>query len=163
MSLDDAGKVLRTLMSTGLYVIGARNEHEVNGMTANCLSQVSFEPRLVAVAVENGAHTHGLISAGQVFSVNILEGGDKGNGFELMEKFTQPQERTGDKLGGVEYYTAATGAPILRDAIAWFECELHDTFPTGDHTLFIGRVVDGGIHRDGEPLTLRETGWDYGG
>ena len=95
--------------------------------------------------------------------MNMLEGGDQGSGFELMEKFTQPQERAGDKLGGVEYYTAATGAPILRDAIAWFECELDDTVVTGDHTLFIGRVVGGGIHREADPLTLRETGWDYGG
>lgn len=163
MSLDDAGEVLKGLVTYGLYVIGAKNDTEVNGMTANWLSQVSFDPKLVAVAIENDSHTHGLISQSRVFSINILEGGDKGNGFALMERFTQPQERTGDKLGDVEYYTAATGAPVLRDAIAWVDCELHDVFTAGDHTLFIGRVVDGGTHRDGEPLTLKETGWDYGG
>ncbi len=164
MGMEEAAEVLRTMISYGLYVIGAKNETEVNGMTANWFTQVSFEPKLVAVAVENDAHTHALISSGRVFSVNILEGGDRGNGFELMEKFTQPQERAGDKLGGVEYYTATTGAPILRDAIAWVECELYDAFPVGDHTLFVGRVVDGGIHKpDAEPLTLKETGWDYGG
>lgn len=165
MGLDDAAEVLKGLVTYGLYVIGAKDESgsEVNGMTANWLTQISFDPKLVALAVENDAHTHGLISQGRVFSVNILEGGEKGNGFELMEKFTQPQERAHDKLGGVDYYTATTGAPILRDAVAWFECELHDVLPTGDHTLFIGRVVDGGTHREADPLTLKETGWDYGG
>jgi flavin reductase (DIM6/NTAB) family NADH-FMN oxidoreductase RutF len=165
VSLDDASAVLKGLITYGLYVIGAKDENtgEVNGMTANWLTQISFEPKLVALAVENDAHTHQLISSGRAFSVNILEGGEKGNGFALMEKFTQPQERAGDKLGGVDYYTAGTGTPILRDAIAWFECELHDVFPAGDHTLFIGRVIDGGIHREGDPLTLKETGWDYGG
>jgi flavin reductase (DIM6/NTAB) family NADH-FMN oxidoreductase RutF len=163
--LDDAAEVLKGLVTYGLYVIGAKDEStgDVNGMTANWLTQISFDPKLVALAVENDAHTHDLISSGRVFSVNILEGGASGNGFELMEKFTQPQERAGDKLGGTDYYTGATGTPILRDAVAWFECELHDVFPTGDHTLFIGRVVDGGTHREGDPLTLKETGWDYGG
>lgn len=163
MSSDGAGDVLKSLITYGLYVIGAKNDNEVNGMTANWLSQVSFEPRLVAVAVESDAHTHGLINQGRAFSVNILEGGDNSNGFALMEQFTKPQEQTGDKLGNIAYYTAATGAPILRDAIAWLDCELHDVITTGDHTLFIGRVVDGGSHREGEPLTLKETGWDYGG
>jgi flavin reductase (DIM6/NTAB) family NADH-FMN oxidoreductase RutF len=163
VSLDDAADVLKTMISYGLYVIGAKDTNEVNGMTANWLTQVSFDPKLVVLAVERDAHTRQLIDAGRVFSVNVLEGGDKGNGFELMEKFTQPQERAGDKLGGIDYYTAMTGAPILRDAIGWFECEVQDTFETGDHILYLARVVNGGTHGEGEPLTLRETGWDYGG
>ncbi|MHB8577292.1 MAG: flavin reductase family protein [Dehalococcoidia bacterium] len=158
MGAEEASDALK-LVSYGLYVVGAKSGDEVNGMTANWLTQVSFDPRLVAVAVENDAHTHQMITDGKVFSVNLLESGQ----MELMEKFTQPQAHAGSKLGEEDYITAVTGAPVLRAALAWFDCELTDTVVTGDHTVFIGRVVDGGVQRGGVPLTLRETGWDYGG
>ncbi len=164
MSAEDAGTVLKGMLTYGLYVIGAKGDGELNGMTANWLSQLSFEPRLIGVAIENGSHTHGLVSSSGVFTVNVLAGGDRGNGFELMEQFTRPQEVVGDKLGGIAFTTAQTGAPVLRDAIGWLDCEVVQHVETGDHTLFIGRVVDGGVQSEEfEPLTLRETGWDYGG
>jgi flavin reductase (DIM6/NTAB) family NADH-FMN oxidoreductase RutF len=144
--------------SYGLYVIGSRAGDEVNGMTANWVTQVSFDPRMVAVAVEAQSHTLANIRAGRVFSVNVIDEADTA----LIEQFVEPQERAGNKLGGVEFRTAATGAPILARALAWLECEVEQLVPAGDHELVIGRVVNGGQHREGEPLTLRAMGWSYG-
>ena len=62
----------------GLYVIGSKAGEELNGMTANWVTQVAFDPPLVAISVENDAHTRKLIDDGQVFSVNIVEDNDEG-------------------------------------------------------------------------------------
>jgi flavin reductase (DIM6/NTAB) family NADH-FMN oxidoreductase RutF len=156
---DDAKQAALRAFTYGLVVVGARAGDEVNGMTANWVTQISFEPPLVAVAVEKDAHTHGLIAAGQCFSINLLASGQKA----LAARYTQPQKRAGDKLGGDIIRLGVTGCPILLEALGFVDCELTQMVEAGDHTLFIGRVVDAGIHRDGAPLTLAETGWHYGG
>lgn len=154
----DAAKPALEQISYGLYVVGSRNGDEVNGMTANWLTQVSFEPRMVALAVESGSHTMANIRASHVFSVNLVAEEDTA----LIEKFVEPQERAGNKLGGVEFRTEQTGCPILERAIAWLECEVAQVVMTGDHDLVIGTVVNGGQSREGDPLTLRAMGWSYG-
>lgn len=145
-------------LSYGLYVIGSKNGDEVNGMTANWLTQVSFDPRMVAVAVEQQSHTLANIRASNVFSVNLIAEEDT----NLIEKFVEPQERAGNKLGDVPFRPEDTGCPILDQAIAWIDCEVVQSVMAGDHELVIGRVVNGGQNREGDPLTLREMGWSYG-
>lgn len=145
-------------ISYGLYVIGSKDGDEVNGMTANWLTQCSFEPRMVALAVEAESHTMTNIRASKVFSVNLVAEADT----RLIEQFVEPQERAGNKLGGIDFRTATTGCPILEQALAWIECEVVQTVMTGDHELVVGRVVDGGENREGEPLTLKAMGWSYG-
>jgi flavin reductase (DIM6/NTAB) family NADH-FMN oxidoreductase RutF len=156
---EDAKQAALRAFTYGLVVVGARAGDEVNGMTANWLTQVSFEPPLVAVAVERRAHTHGLIEQGRCFSLNILASGQKA----IAARFTQPQRRAGDKLGSFDIRIGRTGCPILNEALGYVDCELTQAVDAGDHTLFIGRVVDAGLQRDGQPLTLAETGWHYGG
>jgi flavin reductase (DIM6/NTAB) family NADH-FMN oxidoreductase RutF len=156
---EDAKRAALRAFTYGLVVVGARAGDEVNGMTATWITQVSFEPPLVALAVERHAHTHQLIGEGRCFSINLLASGQK----QLAAKFTQPQRRAGDKLGPFAFRLGLTGCPILLDALGYVDCELVQAVETGDHTLFIGRVVDAGMHRAGQPLTLAETGWHYGG
>jgi flavin reductase (DIM6/NTAB) family NADH-FMN oxidoreductase RutF len=154
----EAAKPALEQISYGLYVIGSMNGDEVNGMTANWLTQCSFEPRMVALAVEAESHTMANIRASKVFSVNLIAEDDT----RLIEQFVEPQERAGNKLGGIDFRTGQTGCPILEQALAWIECEVVQLVMTGDHELVIGRVVDGGENRDGDPLTLRAMGWSYG-
>ena len=154
----EAAKPALEQISYGLYVVGSKNGDEVNGMTANWLTQVSFEPRMVALAVEARSHTMANIRASQVFSVNVIAEADT----NLIEKFVEPQQRAGNKLGGIAFRLGQTGCPILEQAIAWLECEVEQVVAAGDHELVIGRVVDGDEQREGEPLTLRAMGWSYG-
>jgi flavin reductase (DIM6/NTAB) family NADH-FMN oxidoreductase RutF len=155
---EEAASQTLQQISYGLYVIGSKSDAEVNGMTANWLTQVSFAPRMLAVAIEAESHTMKNIQASNVFSVNIVAEADT----NLIEKFVEPQERAGNKLGGVDFRTEQTGCPILERALSWLECEVVQTVMTGDHQLVIGRVVNGGKQREGDPLTLRAMGWSYG-
>lgn len=149
------------LIPYGLYVIGSKGSQEINGMTANWLTQVSFHPPLVAIAVEQSAHTRQLIDEGKVFTVNIMGKGPDTQ--PILEKFVQPQQRVGDKLGDVEFYTGLTGAPILKSAVAFLECEVREVIDTGDHRLYIGEVVEAGVHQDGPAIEIHELGWHYAG
>lgn len=143
----------------GLYVIGTKVGDDVNAFTGNWVTQTSFEPPLVAIGVKKGTTSYDGIRDSGVFSVNVLETGQK----DLAFAFFKPVSRVGNKFGDVEFYTATTGSPILRDAVSWFECKVTDTVDRGDHALFVGEVVDAGVHREADPLTLKETGLFYGG
>lgn len=151
---------LRTLVY-GVLVIGSRAGTELNGMTANWVTQLSFDPCLLGVAIENDAHTRDLIERGRVFTVNAIpfEGGEA-----FADRFVKPQRRVANKLGDVGFHEGpVTGAPILDQAVAAVECELVTAYVTGDHTFFVGRVVGAETPSGGEPLTLKALGWHYAG
>src|SRR6266508_4352200 len=73
-------------MPYGLYIVGSKSNGDLNGMMADWVMQVAFEPRLVAVSIENDAHTLANITNSGVFSVNLLAADE----FQLAAKFAQP-------------------------------------------------------------------------
>ncbi len=170
MSEEDAKPAL-DMMNYGMYVIGSRGPMGLNVMAAHWLMQISFKPKMVALSLENDARTLANIRETRVFSVNVM-GSDS---MDLVASFLQPQiptkirgRRGGgaapiNKLEGVPHKTMATGCPILRDALAWFECEVEGGLPTGDHTLVVARVMDGGQINFGTPLRDDDLGWTYSG
>jgi flavin reductase (DIM6/NTAB) family NADH-FMN oxidoreductase RutF len=168
---EENAKPALDMMNYGMYVIGSRGPMGRNVMAAHWLMQVSFKPRMVALSLENDARTLANIRETRVFSVNVM-GQDS---MELVASFLQPANPTKvlgrnvigtapiDKLAGVPHRTMATGCPILRDALAWFECEVEGGLPTGDHTLIVARVTDGGQIHAGNPLRDDDLGWTYSG
>lgn len=163
----DYDKLRRRLLwsfPSGLYVIGSRHELRRNLMTANWVTQVSFEPKLVAVSVDKHAFTHELIDAGNAFTVNILDREDRA----IVRKFTKPVDvdTAAQTLNGFAYHDGAiTGVPILDDAVAFVECEVRNPVDVGGHTLFIGEVVNAAFQKDEETPVLRmeDTRMNYGG
>jgi flavin reductase (DIM6/NTAB) family NADH-FMN oxidoreductase RutF len=150
-------------MPSGLYVIGSRAGERRNAMTANWATQVSSDPKLVAVSVEKPALTNELIAEGRVFSVNVVDREDRA----IVRKFTKPVEvdagaRT---LNGFPYHDGPTGAPILDQAVAWVDCRVQREVDLGSHTLFLGEVADAGFQKaeDVPPLRMEDTRMNYGG
>jgi flavin reductase (DIM6/NTAB) family NADH-FMN oxidoreductase RutF len=151
-------------MPSGLYVVGSRAGDRRNAMTLNWATQVSSDPKLVAVAVEREALTHELIGEGKVFSLCVVDRDDRA----IVRKFTKPVEvdveaRT---LNGFAFSDApVTGAPVLDQAVAWVDCRVHSQLDLGDHTLFVGEVVDAGFAKpeDTPVLRMEDTRMNYGG
>ncbi len=156
---EEAKGVALNQLGYGLYVIGSRAGAEYNGMTANWITQISFDPPLVMLAVQNDSKTCELINKGRVFSVNVIAN----NGKALLTSFIKKQRRVGNKLGDDEFDDGETGAPILKEAISFIECRVIEQQTPGDHTLFIAEVVNAGVRRDAIPIRLEDTGWSYGG
>ena len=155
-----AKKIALRKIPHGVYVVGVKQDSQVNAFTATWLTQVSFTPPLVALGVKKDSHSLAMIKQDRVFSVHLLGKDQKA----LAEHFVKPATVMGEKLKDVRYRPGKTGAPVLEDAIAYVECELREVAnEQGDHAIVIGEVVEAGVHRDVPALTLMDTGWHYGG
>ncbi len=158
--MDPAAKkaVLR-MFPYGLYAVTVAHGAERNGFTANWLSQAAFEPASIMVAVRNDGHSIGLIRASGVFAVNVYASGQR----ELAGHLGRSHQRNPRKIEEVAYHLGQNGCPILDDALGYLECRLVGEVPAGDHTVFVGEITEAGVLREGETLTMRETGFRYSG
>ena len=163
---DDYDKLRRRVlwkMPSGLYVLGSRAGDRRNGMTLNWATQVGMEPKLLGVAVLKTAFTHELVLEGGVFSLNILDREDRA----IVRKFVKPVEvdDRAKTLNGFPFHDGLTGAPVLDQAVAYLECEVRQGVDCGDHTVFIGEVVDSAFQKEEETPVLRmeDTRMNYGG
>jgi flavin reductase (DIM6/NTAB) family NADH-FMN oxidoreductase RutF len=143
-----------------LALVGSRHEDEWNAMTTSWITQLSMEPVLVGVAVDNAAVTHRLITDGGSFTVNLWSSDDT----KVFVKFSKPAIKDGVTLNGRTIRTETTGAPVFEEAIAWFDCEVRDSHDYGTHTLFVGEPVAAGINDDEtRAAAMSDTRMKYGG
>lgn len=160
MQLDPEIKkrVLR-MFTYGLYAVGVASGEERAMFTANWLSQVSFDPPLIAVSVENDSHSIGLLRKGRLFAVSVFASTDRERAGLLGRRFQNRPE----KMDLAGYRLGQTGCPILQDALGAVECHVIADMPAGDSTVFIGEVVNAEGVREGQPLTMSEAGFRHSG
>lgn len=165
---DDYDRLRRRVlwsMPSGLYVVGSRSADGArrNAMTLNWATQVAFEPKLVGIGVEKAALTHELVAGAGVFTLCTIDRDDRA----IVRKFTKPVEvdTEAGTLNGFPFRDGTTGAPVLTQAVAWLECEVRQPVDCGNHTFFIGEVVDCGFQKDEGTAVLRmeDTRMNYGG
>lgn len=143
-----------------LALVGSRSGEKRNAMTTSWITQLSMEPVLIGVGVDNDAVTHRLISDGGCFTVNLWNSSDT----RVFVKFSKPATDDGTALNGRAVRTATTGAPVFEEALAWMDCELRHQLDLGSHTLFVGEVVDAAINDDeARPASMDDTRMKYGG
>ena len=153
-------EVLKTI-PYGFYITGVLGaDGEANGFTTCWVSQVSFEPQQIVVAVRKDQHTHDLLESGGVFSLNFLDTSQE----DLARRFTEPLKDEGGAVGGSPYTAGeATGAPLFGEAFAHLECRVVGKMEAGDHTVYLGEVVGAALARPADVLTDLDTPMDYGG
>ena len=157
---DELVNKLTWKIPNALALIGSRAGTERNGMTASWISQLSMEPVLIGVSVENTAVTHRLISEGGSFTVNLWDAEQT----RVFVKFSKPATYVDGTLNGRPVREATTGAPVFTEAIAWLDCEVRHALDLGTHTLFVGELVDGGINDDDpRAASMSDTRMKYGG
>jgi flavin reductase (DIM6/NTAB) family NADH-FMN oxidoreductase RutF len=145
----------------GLYIVMCSEGGEINGFTANWLTQVSFEPPLLAVSIENDSKSLPMIERSRQFTVNVISSGQDGR--ELAGKLGKSALKSPNKLSGVAYELRDNNYPILNSALSWVACEVRHTVPAGDSTLVVAEVVDAGLLAEGQPLTMAEAGFRHAG
>ena len=161
----DKGKISDVLrrMPYGFYSITSRDENEVNAMVANWITQVSFEPRLIALGLQKTSFTHGLVEKSGLFNVNLFLKQDE----EKIRLFTKSREKNPEKMINAEFsLSSESNCPILDGAAAYLECRVVNIYPAGDHDVVIGEVIGAGQLKPGESddtLTLESLGWSYAG
>ena len=161
MALDDEmlNKVTWKIPNA-LALVGSRAGDERNAMTASWITQLSMEPVLIGVAVDNSAVTHRLITDGGSFTVNLWDATDT----RVFVKFSKPAVDDGSTLNGRAVRAATTGAPVFDEAVAWLDCVVRHRLEFGSHTLFVGEVVDAAINDDeARSASMSDTRMKYGG
>jgi flavin reductase (DIM6/NTAB) family NADH-FMN oxidoreductase RutF len=133
-------------MTYGIYVLTTRHGTIINGMIASWVSQVSFEPPLIMVAVHPNRYSHQLIEKSGCFALHSLARGQK----DLLTCFKGPDPDA--KFASLAWRDGVTGCPILADCIGCVECRVVVTLGPGNHTLFVGEVVDAVFNGEDMPL-----------
>ncbi len=156
------------MLPSGLYLLGSRSEDRRNLMTLNWATQLALDPKLIGVSVERSSLSHRLVSDGAVFALSILPRSER----SVVRRFVKPAEEGPEpgQLNGFAVQAATTGAPIWTGSLAWVDCRVRDQLVCGDHTLFVGEVVDAGSSPTAtegdatvEVLRMEDTRMNYGG
>lgn len=155
----EAKKILLRKIPHGLFICGVAEGEVVNGFTASWVTQGSFDPPLVVMAVRADSTSNGLIQRSGRFSLNVLAADQK----DLAAVFFKPQQGIGGRFDAAPFQLGPLGLPLLDDALGGVECLLVGQVAAGDHTVFVGEVKSARLHRDGAALELAATGWQYGG
>ena len=144
----------------GLHAVTAAHGGEVAMMTANFVTQASFTPPHVTLAVEVDSHTHRLIEASRAFAVNVY-GADQR---DLAGRLGRQTAKLPDKIEGIAWRAGpATGSPLVEGCLGWVECRVTGSLPSGDHTVYVAEVVEAGVNREGTPLAMAEAGFRHSG
>lgn len=139
-------------LTHGVYVVGVCAENKFNVFTASWVMQVSFNPMMLAIAINPNHRSYDLMKKGQSFTVNVLKDHQKEMALHCASSHA-------DRLESLSWRKASLGAPILNEAMAWFECKIMNESIAGDHVIVAGKVIAGGILDDqAKPLIYAETG-----
>jgi flavin reductase (DIM6/NTAB) family NADH-FMN oxidoreductase RutF len=135
--------------ATGVTIITTRHGDHLHGMTANAVTSLSLDPMLVLVCVDKTADTHDILLKTGFFAVNILARAQEDLAMNLA---TKKGDSWSHGLGNVEHHVAQTGAPIIDGSIAYLDCKTIAEHHGGDHTIFIGEVLEAKELADAPPL-----------
>jgi flavin reductase (DIM6/NTAB) family NADH-FMN oxidoreductase RutF len=153
MPIDDARfKLAMSHFASGVTIVTTEHGGARYGMTVASFASLSLHPPLVLVCVEKSVKSHEAIATAKRFGVSIL-GQDQG---EISGRFAS---RIEDKFSGVPVRTGALGVPLIEGAICTLECRLHDQLPGGDHSIFVGEVVDAQTADGAAPLVYYRSGY----
>lgn len=131
----------------GSLCIVTCQQNEVGGaMLASWVSQATFNPPGFTVAVAKERAIESLLYKGSSFVLNILP---EGQHLGLMKHFLKPFGPGEDRFAGIETATAENGSPILKDALAYLECQVSDRMECGDHWVIYAIAKKGQVLHDG--------------
>ena len=134
-------------MTYGIYVLTSFYKEEINGMIASWVSQVSYDPLLIMVAVHPNRYSHSLIAKSGCFALHVLAA-DQSN---LLGRFKGSDPKA--KFTSIQWQRGQTGCPVLKECMAYFECRVTATYTPGNHTLFLGEVLEAQVIGEGNILS----------
>ncbi len=141
--------------ATGVAIVTASHAGNAHGMTVSSFTSVSLTPPQVLISLAQETRTHALVKRSRHFAVSILAAGQE----EISNRFAGRIPDEQDRLAGLDTFSLVTGAPLLKDSIAQFDCRVIATFSAGTHTLFIGQVLAAQSREDAQPLLYYNRGY----
>jgi flavin reductase (DIM6/NTAB) family NADH-FMN oxidoreductase RutF len=141
-------------LTLGVYVIGVADGSRRDAFTASSVMQASYQPLLLAIAINPEHASYALLHSAGTFAVSVL-GRDQ---MQYARRFGTESAHQEDKMTGVRWRAGRLGAPILETALGFFDCAVEAQMPAGDHRIVLGRVIDGAVLvAHGSPLAYADT------
>jgi flavin reductase (DIM6/NTAB) family NADH-FMN oxidoreductase RutF len=157
----EARKIALRMIPYGLYVMASETkEGRAAAATVSWVTQTSFEPPLIAVGVRVDSGIHEVTKKSRTFSLNIIHKEQA----DIAYSFFKASEKSDSKINGESYHSGITGSPILDSTPASIECKLFEVFDIGDHSIFVGEVINAEVKEipsgrpDSNTLTLKDLG-----
>jgi 3-hydroxy-9,10-secoandrosta-1,3,5(10)-triene-9,17-dione monooxygenase reductase component len=133
------------LFATGVTVLTSKDKDgKGSGITANAFTSVSLDPPLVLICIDKNAQCYGCFEESKVFVVNILAQNQE----EISRRFAT---KGIDKFEGVSWHAGLSGVPLIDGAVGYIECKVVQGYEGGDHTIYLGEVLNVVALRD-DPL-----------
>ena len=144
---------------SGIFILSVGTGPRATGMLASWVMQAGFEPPMVSVAVKLGRYVCDWLTEGQPFVLNVLPEGQK----DLLRHFAKGFEPGEPAFEGLEVALCARGVPVLKDSLGHLECEPVSHTDSGDHRIFLAKVVRGKMMEgDAKPMVhIRNSGARY--
>jgi flavin reductase (DIM6/NTAB) family NADH-FMN oxidoreductase RutF len=144
-------KTDRTVQALGrivgsLCVVTCKQGELTGAMLASWVSQATFNPPGLTIAVAKERAMESLLHTGNTFVLNILQ---EGNHLGLMKHFLKPFAPGEERFTGVETELAENGSPFLKEALAYVECKVSDRIECGDHWVVYAIAEQGKLLREG--------------
>ena len=149
-----AANQLFNLTDRELWIVTAAHGERRGGLVATYVCRASLAdslPRILA-ALSKQHHTRQLIEASGAFGVHLISEKQ----LDWIWHFGIETGHTCEKLAGWPTETAVTGAPLLSEALGWFDCRVETRLDTGDRTVYVAEVLAARQIRDEPPLTMKE-------
>lgn len=141
-------EIIEKIINGVAVVTSKRGNKDINGLSVAWMSQVSWDPPLVMVSIGKVNYTHDFIKKSKVFAINILSQNMK----DMAKLFGLKSGRDINKFQDIAYEFKKSGSPIISDCLAYLDCKVLKSFDVGDHTIFVGEILDADIKDDKEPL-----------
>jgi flavin reductase (DIM6/NTAB) family NADH-FMN oxidoreductase RutF len=152
-------KTLR-LLSNGVYIITSRAGNRFGAATVTWVSQASFKPPLVMAAIRPESNVFRCLQESGTAVIHIVDSSQQA----MAQQFFCPTRVDDRTINGQTFHASTTSAPVLDSAGAYIECAVRRIIrETGDHAIVIMEVVDATYRFPVQPMTIRESPWEYGG
>ena len=115
-----------------------------HGLTVSSFTSVSLDPPLILICLGHAVTCIDAFRAASHFGINVLTAEQRA----ISERFARKGQ---DRFDGTPWDRGETGVPLLPGSLARIECAVHERFTSGDHDIFVGRMVRADV-ADGDPL-----------
>ncbi len=143
-----------------MYICTSKAGEQISSSTVTWVTQTSFHPPLIAVAVRVDTGIYETIHSSGQFALHIVPE----DGKELARRFIRPAHVQDGRINGVPFeIDEKYDLPILLSSPAYLIAAVKEIPEIGDHHLVIAEVVDAVVKKSTTPILLRDTGWSYSG
>ncbi|MBZ0231411.1 MAG: flavin reductase family protein [Deltaproteobacteria bacterium] len=134
--------------ASGVSIVATRSAGLVHGVTVSSFASLSLEPPLVIACIAQTSKLPPMVRESRRFAISLLSQEQH----DTSAAFARSGREPAPGFAGVAEERTSAGMPIVAGAMAFLDCELHAELGVGDHTIFVGRVIEAATHADRSPL-----------